>query len=171
VQYVKEELEKLYASDFGPEDTDFVFDVHSARKGSSFENVDLIGVHWRSRDFCDLITVEVKLDFTAHAIKQALNYTRFSHRAWVAALVESDSMAELPRRYPALFDYAISRGLGVLACRRRQGRRYEVTPVHWPLRNQPDPLLEEEFKERYREYFETAGVMEPEVRRRLPRFR
>jgi hypothetical protein len=55
-------------------------------------------------------------------------------------------MAELPRRYPALFDYAISRGLGVLA--RRQGRRYEVTPVHWPLRNQPDPLLEEEFMER-----------------------
>lgn len=171
VQYVKEELEKLYASDFGPEDTDFVFDVHSARKGSSFENVDLIGVHWRSRNFCDLITVEVKLDFTAHAIQQALNYTRFSHRAWVAALVESDSMAELPRRYPTLFDYAISRGLGVLACRRRQGRRYEVTPVHWPLRNQPDPMLEEEFIERYREYFETAGVIEPEARRRLPRFR
>lgn len=101
--------------------------------------------------------MEVKLDFTPHAIQQALNYTRFSPRAWVAALVESDSMAELPRRYPTLFDYAISRGLGVLACRRRQGRRYEVTPVHWPIRNQPDPLVEKEFVERYREYFETAG--------------
>jgi hypothetical protein len=171
VAYVKSALEELYASDAGPEDTDFVFDVHSARKGSSFENVDLIAVHWRSRDFCDLITVEVKLEFSAHVVQQALNYARFSHRAWVAVLVESDSLAELPRRYPALFDYAISRGLGVLACRRRQGRRYDVTPVHWPLRNQPDPLQEQEFIERYREEFETARVVEREEKRRLPRFR
>lgn len=139
VTYVKSALEELYASDLGPEDTDFVFDVHSARKGSSFENVDLIAVHWRSRDFCDLITVEVKLEFSAHVVQQALNYTRFSHRAWVAVLVETDLRNELPQRYPALFDYAISRGLGVMACRRRQGRSYEVLPVHWPLRNQLDP--------------------------------
>jgi hypothetical protein len=103
VAYVKTALEELYASDVGPEDTDFVFDVHSARKGSSFENVDLIAVHWRSRNFCDLITVEVKLEFSAQVVHQALNYARFSHRAWVAVLVESDSMAELSRRYPALF--------------------------------------------------------------------
>jgi hypothetical protein len=171
VTYVKSALEDLYASDEGPEDTEFVFDVHSARKGSSFENVDLIAVHWRSHTFCDLIAVEVKLDFTAHAVHQALNYARFSHRAWVAVLVESDSRAELPRLYPSLFDYAISHGLGVLACRRRQGRSYEVLPVHWPRRNQPDPLEEQEFIERYREQFETAEVVEPEQKRIRPRFR
>jgi hypothetical protein len=170
VAYVKSALEEIYASDAGPEDKDFVFDVHSARKGSSFENVDLLAVHWRSRSFCDLITVEVKLEFSAHVVQQALNYTRFSHRAWVAVLVESNLQDELPRRYPALFDYAISRGLGVLACRRRQGRRYEVFPVQWPLRNQPDPLQEEEFIERYREQLEEAGAVEPE-KRHLPRFR
>ena len=170
VKYVKIALEELYASDVGPEETEFVFDVHSARKGSSFENVDLIAVHWRPRNFCDLITVEVKLEFSAHAIQQALNYTRFSHRAWVAVLVETDLSAELAQRHPALFDYAISRGLGVLACRRQQGRSYKVSPVQWPLRSHPDPLQEEEFIERYREQFEEAGIVESEKRPR-PRFR
>lgn len=170
ITYVKSALEELYASDFGPEEKDFVFDVHSARKGNSFENVDLIAVHWRSPRFCDLVAVEVKLEFSAHAVQQALNYTRFSHRSWVAVVVESDSRAELPQRYPALFDYAISRGLGVLACRRRQGRAYDVSPVHWPLRNQPDPLEQHEFIERYREELEAAEAVEPEQKRMRPRF-
>jgi hypothetical protein len=171
VKYVKSALEELYASDVGPEETDFVFDVHSGRRGGSFENVDLIAVHWRPHDFCELITVEVKLEFSAQAVQQALNYTRFSHRAWVAVLVEKDLRAELPQRFPALFEYAISRGLGVLACRRLQGRSYEVLPVHWPLRNQPDPLQEAEFIERYREQLEQAKVIEPERKRPRPRFR
>jgi hypothetical protein len=171
VTYVKSALEEIYASDVGPEDTDFVFDVHSARKGTSFENVDLIAVHWRSPNFCDLITVEVKLEFSPQVVQQALNYTRFSHRVWVAVLVETDSRNELPKRHPALFDYAVSRGLGVLACRRRKGRSYEVLPVHWPLRNQPDPLAEEEFIERYREQFETAEAVDTKQKRLRPRFR
>lgn len=171
VKYVKSALEELYASDVGPEDTEFVFDVHSDHKGGSFENVDLIAVHWRSRDFCDLITVEVKLEFSARAVQQALNYRRFSNRTWVAALVETDSRDEIPRRYPALFDYAISCGLGVLGCRRRQGSSYDVLPVHWPLRSQPDPLQEEEFIKRYRDHFEEAGAVEREQKRPTPRFR
>jgi len=171
VTYVKSALEELYASGVGPEETDFVFDVHSARKGACFENVDLIAVHWSSRDFFELVTVEVKLEFSAHVVQQALNYARFSHRAWVAVLVETDLRAELPQRYPALFDYAISRGLGVLACRRRQGRSYEVSPVHWPLRNQPDPLLLDEFIERYREQLEKAEAIERQQRRPRPRCR
>jgi hypothetical protein len=170
VTYVKSALEGLYASDAGPEDTPFVFDVHSARKGGSFENVDLIAVHWRSRGFCDLVSVEVKLEFSPQVVQQALSYTRFSHRSWVAVLVESDSMDYLPRRYPALFDYAISRGLGVLACRRRQGRSYDVTPIQWPIRNQTDTLQELEFIERYRGQFEQARAVEPE-KRHFPRFR
>ena len=171
VTYVKSALEEVYASDVGPEDTDFVFDVHSARKGISFENVDLIAVHWRSSSFLEFITVEVKLEFSAQVVQQALNYTRFSHRVWVAVLVETDQENELPKRFPALFDYAVSQGLGVLACRRRKGRRYEVRPVHWPLRNQPDPLAEEEFIERYREQLEKAEAVDTKEKRPRPRFR
>lgn len=170
VVYVKSALEELYASDETAEDKPFVFDVHSSRNGGSFENVDLIAVHRRPRNVCDLVTVKVKLEFNARAVQQALNYTRFSHRAWVAVLVETDSRSELRERNPTLFEYAISSGLGLLACRRRQGRRYDVFPIHWPLRNQLDPLEEEEFLERYREEFEEAGVVEP-TKRKPPRLR
>jgi len=171
VAYVKSALEDLYSSEAIPEDRTIVFDVHSARKGSSFENVDLIAVHWRPCNVCDLITVEVKLEFSAQVVQQPLNYARFSHRAWVAVLVETNSNYELRERNPTLFEYVISHGLGILACRRRQGRSYDVFPVHWPTRNQLDPLEEAEFLERYRDEFEEAGVVEPREKRRLPRLR
>lgn len=168
VTYVKSALEDLYSTDATPEDSPFVFDVHSARKGTSFENVDVIAIHWRSSNVCELITVEVKLEFNPQAVQQALNYSRFSHRAWIAVQAETDSNSYLREVDPRLFEYAISRGLGILACRRRQGRSYEVFPVHWPLRNEPDSLEKEEFLERYREQFETAGVIERE-KKPLPR--
>ena len=171
VTYVKSAMEDLYPGDTNSEDRTYVFDVHASRKGSSFENVDLIAVHWRPRNVCDLITVEVKLDFNAQVVQQALNYPRFSHRAWIAMPVEDERGADLRERHPTLFEYAISRGLGILACRRRQGRSYDVFPVHWPLRNHLDPLEEEEFLERYRDEFEEAGVIEPKEKRRLPRLR
>ncbi len=172
VAYVKGALEELYSSDVNSEDKTFVFDVHSLRKGGGFENVDLVAVHWRSHEVCELITVEVKLEFVAQVVQQALNYARFSHRAWVAVPAQTDdSGLELREQNPTLFEYAISRGLGILACRRRRGGRYEVSPVHWPLRNTPDPLEQEEFLERYRQEFEEAGIIEPRERRRLPRLR
>ena len=171
VTYVKGALEDLYSSDANSADKTYVFDVHSHRKGSTFENTDLIAIHWRSRGVCDLITVEVKLEFTAQVVQQALSYTRFSHRVWVAVPVETDWHSELRERNPALFEYAISRGLGVLACRRRKGRSFEVFPIHWPLRNTLDPLEEEEFLERYRDEFEEAGVIEPKDKVRPPRLR
>ena len=170
VTYVKRALEEIYASEFGPEENDFVFDVHNARKGGSFENVDVVAVHWRPHNICELITVEVKLEFSAQAVQQALNYARASHRTWIAVVVDSDSQSELPQRDPSLFEYAISRGLGVLGCHRRQGRAYDVFPIHWPLRNQPDPVEEAEFHERYRDELERAGAIEPD-KRRFPRFR
>ncbi|MFZ3266497.1 MAG: hypothetical protein WA172_21015 [Terriglobales bacterium] len=163
-------LEELYASDSISDDTEFVFDVHSHRKGSSFENTDLIAVHSRSPEVYDLIAVEVKLEFNAQAVQQALSYTRFSHRVWVAAAV-SDSPLELREIDPALFEYAIARGLGILSCRRGKGSRYEVSPIHWPLRNTLDPLEADEFLERYREEFEKAGVLEPRGKRRPPQLR
>jgi len=171
VTYVKNALEELYSSDANSSDKTFVFDVHSHRKGSTFENTDLIAIHWRSREVCDLITVEVKLEFSAQVVQQALSYTRFSHRVWVAVPVDTDSHSELRERNPALFEYAISRGLGVLACRRRKGRSFEIFPIHWPLRNTLDPLEEEDFLERYRDEFEEGGVLEPKDRRRPPRLR
>ena len=89
----------------------------------------------------------------------------------MAVPVETDSHWELRERNPTLFEYAISRGLGILACRRRKGRRYEVFPVHWPLRHNLDPLEVDEFLERYREEFEDGGVLEPKDKRRPPRLR
>jgi hypothetical protein len=169
VTYVNRALQEIYLSDANAEEHTFVFDVHSLRKGSSFENADLIAVHWRSRDICELIAVEVKLEFSAQAVQQALSYTRFAHRAWIAVLVETDSNLELHERNPMLFEYAISRGLGILACRRSQGRGYKVFPVHWPLRHQPDLFEENEFLERYRNKFEEAGILQP--RRQFPRLR
>ncbi len=171
VTYVKAALEDVYASDSVSADSNFVFDVHSHRKGSSFENADLIAIHHRSPEVYDLIAVEVKLEFSAQVVQQALSYTRFAHRAWVAIPVETDSHWELRERNPTLFEYAIARGLGILACRRRQGRRYEVFPVHWPMRHTLDPFEADEFLERYREEFEEAGVLEPKGKRRPPRLR
>jgi hypothetical protein len=45
VTYVKNALEELYSSDANSSDKTFVFDVHSHRKGSTFENTDLIAIH------------------------------------------------------------------------------------------------------------------------------
>jgi hypothetical protein len=164
-------LEDLYTSDANSEEYPFVFDVHSSRPAGSFENVDLIAVHRLPLDFCDLITVEVKLEFSAQVVHQAVSYTRFSHRVWIAVPVDTDShSSELRDLNLSLFEYAISRGLGVLACRRRKGRSYEVFPIHWPLKNQLDQLAEEQFKERYRAEFEEAGILEPK-KKKFPRSR
>ena len=171
VTYVKGAPEDLYSSEANSEENSYVFDVHSHRKGGTFENTDLIAVHWRSERVCDLVTVEVKLEFISQVVQQALSYTRFSHRVWLAVPVDTDSHSELREKNPALFEYAISQGLGVLVCRKRKGRSYEVFPIHWPLRNNVDPLEEEEFLERYRPEFEEAGVIEPKGRKRPPRLR
>jgi hypothetical protein len=146
--------------------------VHSERRGSGFENVDVIAVHWRHCEIVEIITVEVKLEFNPPVVQQALNYTRFCHRAWIAVPVETDSNAaalELRERNANLFEYSIAKGLGILACRRRQGRSYEVFPVHWPLRFEPEKLEREECIERYRSFFEQAGIVEAK-RKAFPRF-
>jgi hypothetical protein len=170
-QYVKNALEELYSNELAPEERTYVFDVHSVRPGGTFENVDLLAIHWQPRDICELITVEVKLEFNAQVVHQALNYTRFSHRTWIAVPVETGARSELWERNPGLFDYAISHGLGILACHRRQGGRWDVSPVHWPIRHQPNLLEEEEFLERYRDTFEEAGIIDSRNNRRRPRLR
>jgi len=84
-RYVKTLLEELYDDEAAPEK--YVFDVHSARAGSDFENVDLLAVHWSSPECIEIITVEVKLSFTGFLVQQARNYTRFSERVWIAVPV------------------------------------------------------------------------------------
>jgi hypothetical protein len=161
VKYVKEALESLYSSEYGP-DVPVAFDVHNERRGTEFENVDAIAVHWRSDELVEVISVEVKLDFTAKLVQQANNYRRFSHRVWIALPVQSDEwVLELREIDLSLFEYVVEQGIGILACRRRQGNTYEVWPAHWPRFNQLDSLAKTEFLERYREVFEDACVVKP----------
>jgi hypothetical protein len=67
-----------------------------------------------------------------------------------------------------LFEHVVDCGLGILACRKRPGRSYEVQPVHWPQRLEPDPLEKERFLERYRRTLEVARVMAPAGRYLYP---
>lgn len=159
--YVKDALSNLYDSDQAPNNCPNAFDVHQNRPGGSFENVDLLVVHWRSESTVDLVTVEVKLEFSPKAVYQAASYTRFSHRVWVACVVSSEAheaALELRTADPGLFDYAVNHGIGILGCRRAQGRSYQVFPVHWPAWHNPEPVEKERFVDRYKDAFEEAGV-------------
>jgi hypothetical protein len=171
--YVVSTLENIYQSDHAPEDAPYVFDVHNDRAGTEFENVDVMAAHWRSPKCVELVTVEVKMEFTARLVQQARNYTRFSDRVWIAVpvLAEAADAAGALREFdPLLFEHVIDAGLGVLACRRRPGRSYEALPVHWPRRMRPDPVEKEAFLERYRRQFEQAGVLAPRGGRHYPAF-
>ena len=171
--YVVSALENIYQSDHTPDEAPYVFDVHSDRAGTEFENVDVMAAHWRSPKVVELVTVEVKLDFTARLVQQARNYARFSDRVWVAVPVlaeASDASAALREFDPLLFEHVIDTGLGILACRRRPGRSYEVLPVHWPRRTRADAVEKEAFLERYRRHFEQAGVLAPRGGHRYPAF-
>jgi hypothetical protein len=109
VNYIGSALEDIYDSEFVPsKDTPYVFDVHSSRAGSDFENVDLLAVHWRSHDRVEIITVEAKLAFTSRCVQQANNYRRFSDRVWIAVPTSSmDGAGELRETDPLLFEYVI----------------------------------------------------------------
>jgi len=171
--YVVTVMENIYQSEHTPDDADYVFDVHNDRPGSEFENVDLLAVHWRSGKSVELVAIEVKLDFTARLVQQAKNYMRFADRVWLAVpvLAEVAEASSALRDFdPLLFEHVVDAGLGILACRRRPGRSYEVVPVHWPRRVFPDPVEKELFLERYRTQFEQAGVLPPRAGRRYPSF-
>ncbi len=170
--YVASALENIYQSDLAPEEAEYVFDVHKERPGAEFENVDVLAVHWRSDSHVELIAVEVKLDFTARLVQQARNYSRFADRVWVAVPITADAAdaAAAIREYdPLLFEHVVEIGLGILVCRRRPGKSYEIMPVHWPRRLVPDPVEKETFLERYRRSFEAARVLAPRGRGRYPR--
>jgi hypothetical protein len=169
--YVVSALESIYQSDWSPDDAPYVFDVHSDRPGAEFENIDLLAVHWRSERNVELVAVEVKLEFTARLVQQARNYGRFADRVWLAVPVSAEAAeasTALRDLDPLLFEHVVDSGLGILACRRRPGRSYEIAPVHWPRRNVIDPLEKEMFLERYRHHFESAGAMPPRAGRKYP---
>lgn len=171
--YVRETLSDIYASDFGPDDAEYAFDVHKRRPGSNYENVDLIAADWRSNSIVELVAVEVKLDFTSKLIQQANNYARFADRVWIAVLIEGRlaDAAALLRDYDALlFDYSVELGLGILACRRGRGNSYEIAPVQWPRQYNVSRVEREEFIERFREVFEEARVIKPQEQVAYPTF-
>lgn len=171
--YVVSALENIYQSDGAPDDAPYVFDVHNDRPGNEYENVDLIAVHWRTATNVELIAVEVKLDFTARLVQQARNYARFADRVWLAVPVQAgaaDASGALRELDPLLFEHVVDAGLGILACRRRPGKSYEVLPVHWPRRQQPGAVEREGFIERYRADFEEAGAAAPRASHHYPRF-
>jgi hypothetical protein len=159
--YIEGALESLYASEYGP-DVPVAFDVHNERRGSELENLDVIAVHWRSSQLVELVGVETKLDFSPKLVLQATNYKRFAHRVWAAVPVTSDEPGLELREYdPLLFEYVLEQGIGILACRKRQGGAYHVWPIHWPRLNALDSVARDEFIDRYRQKFEKACVVKP----------
>jgi hypothetical protein len=169
VTYIRDALAVIYESDFQPESADHVFDVHNDRGGSDFENVDLLGFHWRSHEIVETIAVEAKLTFSARLIQQASNYQRFANRVWIALPCSSaDELREYDER---LFDFVVERGLGILGCIRRRGRSYEVQAIHWPRYQQVDPLERLALIERHRPTFEEAKVVAPLTHARFPKMR
>jgi len=171
-KYVQQALESLYVSDYGPEDVQIAYDIHNERPGSEFENMDVIAIHWRSDEVVELVGVEVKLSFSPRLVLQAGNYKRFAHRVWVAVPVSSYEPGVELREYDALlFEHVIEEGIGVLACRKKQGGAYEVWPIHWPRLNLLDSLARDAFIERYRSVFEEANVVEPDAETWHPRLR
>jgi hypothetical protein len=76
----------------------------------------------------------------------------------------AEAALELRNADPGLFDYTVNRGIGILGCRRTQGRGYEVFPIHWPEWQNPEPIEKERFVGRYRRFFEEAGLVKKQGR-------
>lgn len=169
--YVIEALKQIYSTEFVDDSTPYVFDVHNDRPGSVYENVDIVGVHFRNEGVAEIFAIETKLEFTAKAIQQALNYTRFANRVWLAVPVTTHEGAEELRAIDeSLFEYAVEKGIGILACRKAKGRSYEVRAVHYPKRQVVDPVDRVVFVERYRSNFEAAGLIERKQQRKASVF-
>lgn len=161
---MREALETIDASDFAPPDKQVAFDVHNFRAGTSYENLDVIAVHWRTEQIIEVIAVEVKLDVSAALVQQACNDQRFAHRAWFAVPVNApaaEAALSLRESDPRLFELVSDVGLGILGCHRRQGRSYAVFPLHWARLGALDRVERSEFVERHRTVFEEAGVVAP----------
>ena len=88
---VVEKLITLYSEySYGP-DVDMAADVHNHRKGTKFENVIIMHLHWRSNKLVELIAVEAKVEFVTAVVGQASYYRGFAHRVSVAVPVHFDA--------------------------------------------------------------------------------
>jgi hypothetical protein len=145
------------------------FNVGSVRGGNSFEHIDVLAVHWKNEKHYEIVAVEAKQDFTAEAVFQALSYTRFADRVWVAVLIppkisDDNHIEWLMDTNLELFEYAIDMGLGILACRRTQGGgngRYNIYIQSYPQLQTPKKACRENFEKRYQEQLLLAGVVHP----------
>jgi len=157
-------LRSLYYTDLN-NDNEVAFCVQGERPSGQFRNVDLIATYWRDQETAELVTVEAKLRFNAQVVQQAANYSRFSHRVWIAVVVETGIEVEeiipsLREEDPLLFEYVLSLGLGVIACQPGRGGSYDCYPVQWPRKQEPDSYEKQTFLEDYRDTFERAGLLQ-----------
>ena len=174
--YIMDYLSDLYmTSRFVPADTEVAFDVCDQRrkiKGTSkgvWENIDVLAVDWRSDTAVDLVAVEAKLSFTSDAVMQAISYTRFADRVWLAVGCQTDSpLEDLLFENRSLLDFAVGHGLGILCCKMGRGRSYDIIPVSYPRKQNPDEIERDRFKERYSTTLEAAKVLQPGQNRRYP---
>jgi len=167
--YVLPFLRALYHTDSKPKDYENAFVVQDQRPSTDFRNVDLLAVHWRTHEIAELVTVEAKLGFTSQLVQQAANYSRFSHRVWIAVVVEpgievEEIVASLKEEDELLFEYVLSLGLGVIACQKGRGGSFNCYAIQWPRKQQPDNFEKMSFMECYRETFEEAGLLERQKR-------
>lgn len=163
-QYILPYLSSIYYSSYNHDDHEVAFCVQDLRPSEQFRNVDLIAINWRSDENVELVTVEAKMEFNAQVVQQAANYSRFSHRVWIAVVVESSIEVEtmipsLREQDPLLFEYILALGLGVIACQRKQGNGFECYAVQWPRKQNPDEFEKQHFLDCYRGTFEKAGVL------------
>lgn len=162
-QYILPFLRALYSSDLN-ENREVAFCVQNERPSTQFRNVDLIALNWRDTETAEIVTVEAKLEFNAQVVQQAANYSRFSHRVWIAVVVEKSIEVEqivpsLQESDSLLFEYILSLGLGVIACQPGRGGSYACYPVQWPQKKDPDLFEKQNFINSYWETFEEAGLI------------
>jgi len=167
--YIHPFLTELYETEHKPHETECAFVVQDQRPSSSLRNVDLVAVQWRTPEFVELITVEAKLSFSAQLVQQAANYIRFSHRVWIAVVVNAGTdVGEIAQslydKDPLLFEYVVSLGLGIIACQKAKGGSFNCYAVQWPKKQSPDEFEKASFIEDYRETFEEAGLLEKRKR-------
>lgn len=165
-QYIQPFLSSLYYTDAVEDGTEVAFCVQNQRPSTQFRNVDLIATNWRDSETVELVTVEAKLEFSAQAVQQAANYSRFSHRVWIAIAVDAgievdEIVPDLRETNALLFEYVLFLGLGVIACQKAKGQSYKCFAVQWPRKQDPDNFEKQTFLECYRETFEQAGILAP----------
>lgn len=153
IPHIMQAIANIYQDDATPEGVKYVFGVHNTHAGNEFENVDVLGFHWRAQEDIEVVTVEAKLEFTARLVQQANNYRRFSHRVWIALPGHTENTLRDEDQH--LFDFVIESGLGIMLSQNSK-KNIEFRPIHWPRLQAPNRFEMLRFQERYLDQFTEA---------------